>query len=135
MNKRHEHLAVELAADPVAFSAAVWPVIHAHKALNAEQAAAAIDACTADLAQLRDERTTETITLDLGEWGEVQATVEYEGIPADIDGSGRRDPAYLIVTGVRVPLLGDVLEFVQSLHPDALGEIEARVEEKLRRGE
>lgn len=74
---------------------------------------------------------TEPVTLDLGEFGEHEATVEYDVTPADIDGSGRRDPAYLTVYSIKIPLLGDVLAFVKAQHPDCLAEITAKLERKL----
>jgi len=77
-------------------------------------------------------RPTEVITLDLGEFGEHLATVEYEVIPADVRDLGQRVPAHLEISSVTVDRLGDMLDFIKGLHPDGLAGVVAKVEEKLR---
>jgi hypothetical protein len=82
---------------------------------------------------VRSHRPVEEVTLDLGEFGELTAFVEYEGIPAERgDYYQPSTPARILISSVRVVGLGELLPFIQSLHKDVLAEIEAKVEEKLR---
>lgn len=76
---------------------------------------------------------TEEITLDMGEFGEVTATVEYDPIPAEPgDYYQPARPAYVILGSVVVDGIGDLLPFIKKLHPDTLHEIEHKVHAKLR---
>lgn len=95
------------------------------------------DTVTDTLARVREtvrsHRPVEEVTLDLGEFGEHTAFVEYEGIPAEPrDRFQPARSAHILISSVRIVGLGEVLPFIQSLHKDVLMEIEAKLEEKLR---
>jgi hypothetical protein len=115
-------------ADLRADNDAARPTIHTHIARVREAVAAHKRRAAAP-------NPTVEITLDLGEFGEIPATVEYEGIPGESgDYYQPSTPAHLIIYSVIARDFGELLPGIERQHRDVLAGIKDKVNEKLHAG-